>query len=316
MPSRSFQKLALAALVTTFVLIVVGGIVRSTDSGLGCSTSWPDCSGSLIPDFTDHHVAIEFSHRMIAGAVVILIGGMALQAYRRRSEHSGLFAPSLAAFGLVLFQAGLGAVVVKLELEAESVVLHLSAALALLALLLYINYVIRPRPEAEPVDPDTFRRARWGAGAVIALMLVGSYMSGIDGAGEAVNDWPLMGGKLVPNLGSEEMAVHFFHRALAGAVGIFLVAIMWTVIRRRAEQPEAARLARAVLGLFAVEVLIGAFNVWTDLNAVAVAAHLATGTLIWASLVSMALVASPRLREKVPVMSRGMMTYPSEQGAS
>lgn len=316
----SFRKLAASSLIATFALIVVGALVRSTGSGLGCSTSWPDCSGSLIPNFTDHHVVIEFTHRAIAGVIMILIGVLAYKAYRARRETPHLVAPSIAAFVLVLIQALLGALVVKLELEAESVVIHLSAALSLFALLLYINFAAAER-QTDPAlgdqpDADLTKRAKRAAGAVFILMLVGSYMSGIEGSGQAVNDWPLMSGKLIPNLGSEEMAVHFFHRILAAAVGVYLLVSMLAVIRQRDTHPTAAKLAHSALGLFAIEVLIGAFNVWTDLNALVVVAHLATGTLIWGALVAMALMTSPALREKQPSLARGMSSYPSGQGAS
>lgn len=314
----SFRKLAVSSLIATFALIAIGALVRSTGSGLGCSTSWPDCSGSLIPDFTDHHVVIEFTHRVVAGIVMILIGTLAVKAYRARDRVPNLFLPSAAAFGLVLVQALLGALVVKLELEAGSVVIHLSAALSLFALLLYINFLALERSvtELEPTDDDVAKRARWAAGSVFLLMLVGSYMSGIEGAGRAVSDWPLMGGRLVPNLGSEEMAMHFLHRLLAAAVGVFLFVVLMGVIRRRGEMATAARLAHTVLGLFAVEIMIGALNVWTDLNALIVVSHLAVGTLIWGSLVTMALVTSPRLREKMPAIARRVTSIPSEQGAS
>lgn len=315
----SFRKLAVSSLIATFALIMVGALVRSTGSGLGCSTSWPDCSGSLIPNFTDHHVVIEFTHRAIAGVIMILIGTLAVKAYRGRREAPRLVTPTIAAFVLVLIQALLGALVVKLELEAESVVIHLSAALSLFALLLYINFLASERPSPEvgdAPDADISKRARWAAGAVFVLMLVGSYMSGIEGAGRAVSDWPLMGGKLVPNLGSEEMAVHFFHRVLAAAVGVYLLVSMLSVIRRRETHPASAKLAHSALGLFAIEVLIGAANVWTDLNALVVVAHLATGTLIWGALVAMALLTSPSMRAKQPHLARGVSSYPTEQGAS
>lgn len=313
----SFRKLAISSLIATFALIAIGALVRSTGSGLGCSTSWPDCSGSLIPDFTDRHVTIEFTHRAVAGIVMVLIGLLTLRAYRERDRRPHLFAPSVTAFALVLVQALLGALVVKLELEAGSVVIHLTAALSLFALLLYINFLASERSGdgIEATDADVAKRARWAAGSVFVLMLVGSYMSGIEGAGRAVGDWPLMVGRLVPDLGSEEMAIHFFHRVLAAAVGVFLFVVLMGVIRSR-ENATATRLAHVALGLFAVEILIGALNVWTDLNALVVVAHLTVGTLIWGSLVALALIASPRLREKVPASARRVSTYPSEQGVT
>jgi cytochrome c oxidase assembly protein subunit 15 len=110
----SFRKLSVVSTVATLALITLGAVVRSTDSGLGCSDHWPGCNGSVIPDFTNHHVVIEFSHRFVALIVMVLIGSMMVRAYRNRSDLPHLFTPSAAAFFLVLFQAGLGAVVVKL----------------------------------------------------------------------------------------------------------------------------------------------------------------------------------------------------------
>jgi len=313
----SVRKLAVTSLVATFALIVVGGLVRSTGSGLGCDTSWPDCSGRLIPDFTNHHVVIEFGHRVIAGFVMILIGALAYRAFRLRDERPNLFGSALAAFALVLFQAALGALVVKLELEAESVVLHLSAALALFALLVYVNFLANGAVawSLDPVEPDVSRRGRNAAAAVFALLLVGSYVSGVPGAGRAVNDWPLMGGELVPNLAAEEIAVHFLHRGLAAAVGIFLLVVLFGIARQHRTRPAAARLARIALGLFSLEVAIGALNVWTDLNAAVVSLHLLTGTLIWGSLVTLAIETSPRLRERLVETTPRIASLPSEQRA-
>jgi len=313
----SFRKLAVISTAATFVLVTVGGLVRATGSGLGCSTSWPDCSGRIIPDFRNHHVVIEFTHRAIAGIVMILIGALALQAWKNRDKIPQLVAPAVGAFLLVLFQAGLGAVVVKLELEAESVVLHLAAALSLLALLVYILGLSAVSDGRDPgaTDATTSKRARAAAGAVFLLLLAGSYVSGYPGAGRAFSDWPLMNGQLIPNLAIEENAIHFFHRALAAIVGLILVATLLPVLRNKEANRAAARTAHVALGLFAVEVMIGALNVWTELNAAAVTAHLIVGATIWASLVATTVVTSPRLRERARAGRPAAHGSPVEQGA-
>ncbi len=313
----SFRKLAVISTLATFVLVTVGGLVRATGSGMGCSTSWPDCSGRLIPDFRNHHVAIEFTHRAIAGVVMILIGLLAIQAWKNRHRIPQLVAPTVGAFLLVLFQAGLGAVVVKLHLENESVVLHLGAAMSLLALLVYILGLTAVTEGADPgaTDTATSKRAMAAAASVFLLLLAGSYVSGYPGAGRAFSDWPLMGGELIPNLAVEENAIHFFHRALAAVVGAILVVTLIPVLRNKSTNRTAARAAHVALGLFAVEVLIGALNVWTELNAAAVTAHLIVGASIWASLVGTAVATSPRLRERARGGLRSTQRQPVEQGA-
>src|SRR5436190_16346889 len=110
-PMTRFRKLALAAAVTTVVLFTVGGLVRGTGSGLGCST-WPACEpGRLFPAGAVHSL-IEFSHRILAVLAIVLIGLTALEAWRGRSRDPRVLIPALAAFPLVVAQAVLGGVVV------------------------------------------------------------------------------------------------------------------------------------------------------------------------------------------------------------
>ena len=144
---------------------------------------------------------------------------------------------SVGAFGLVMFQAVLGAIVVKLELEAESVVLHLGTALLLLALLIYLWAGVRALegdPVAASADAGISRSARVAAFSVFALMLLGSYISGTAGAGAAFDDWPLMNGKLVPDLAIEAQALHFAHRLVAAIVGVVVVVIGLKLVKRAA----------------------------------------------------------------------------------
>lgn len=312
----SFRKLAIVSSIATFLLITIGGLVRSTGSGLGCDDSWPDCSGRIIPDFHNHKVVIEFGHRLVALIIIILIGTLAFRAFRDRARRPQLLVPSVGAFGLVLFQALLGAVVVKLELHAESVVIHLSAALALLALLIYIvGLASAGEGDVEQVpDKATSSAAAWAAGAVFFLLLVGSYMSGYEGSGRAFTDWPLMGGELIPDLRVPEYAIHFFHRAVAAIVGAILLFTLLPVIRKRSEAPMAARLAHVALGAFALEILVGALNVWTGLHPAAVTTHLMLGALIWGSLIGITVVSSPRVRERAHRSTR-TLSVPARQGA-
>src|SRR5205823_9312646 len=117
-----------------------------------------------------------------------------------------------------LFQALLGAIVIKVHLEAVSVVVHLAAAMALLGLVAFLALgasVVEER--LVPTPDEALNRSAWvAAGFVLGLMLVGSYVSGT-GAGRAFTDWPLMGGRLIPSLAVQAQAVQFLHRLLAVA---------------------------------------------------------------------------------------------------
>lgn len=288
-----FRRLALASTLATLALVTLGGLVRATKSGLGCGTDWPHCSGKLLPALENRAVAIEFSHRVAASIVVVLLGALAVVAWRRL-RATPLMWGAFAAFGLVLFQAVLGAVVVKLELAAVSVVLHLVTAMALLAVLVYVTAAASGAAGAS-FEPDgaAARAGALGAGAVLVLLAVGSYVSGTPGAGLAFGDWPLMGGRLIPSIEVEAAALHFVHRALAAVVGVAVAVACLQVIRRRTELPLQARLAHVALGVFALEVVVGAANVWTELNAAVVTIHLFLGAVVWTALVTLSVVSRP-----------------------
>jgi heme A synthase len=291
---ETFRRLALASTLATLALVTLGGLVRATKSGLGCGTDWPRCSGELLPAMESRAVLIEFSHRAAASLVVVLLGALALVAWRHL-RATPLMWGAFAAFGLVLFQAVLGAVVVKLELAAVSVVLHLVTAMALLAVLVYVTAAASAAAGVSSFVPDgaAARGAARAAGAVLVLLAVGSYVSGTPGAGLAFGDWPLMGGRLIPPLEVEAAALHFTHRALAAVAGIAVAAVCLGVIRRRGGLALQARAALVALGAFALEVVVGAANVWTELNAAVVTVHLFLGALIWTALVTLAVVSRP-----------------------
>jgi len=309
---KNFRRLAIASTVATFILVTIGGVVRSTKSGLGCGTDWPDCSGQLIPSLHNRAVAIEYSHRLAASVVLVLLGALAVMAFRHFRRFPQILWASVGAFVLVVGQALLGALVVVLKLEAVSVVLHLGTAMALIGVLVYV--VIASAPPSggrHPLrDRSISRAAGLAAAAVWALLLSGSYVTGSD-AGYVFPDWPLMNGALIPDLGNELYAIHFAHRALAALVGVGVGLVTWRVIRRKGDMPGAGRLAHAVAGGFAVEVLIGAANIWTQLNAAVVTAHLLSGALIWAGLVGIAVEAHPNLARATAEREPSRSGHPS-----
>ena len=106
------------------------------------------------------------------------------------------------------------------------------------------------RPQGHP-------RAR-AAAAVLLLLLVGSYVSGRD-AGYVFPDWPLMNGSLVPDLGVDLYAIHFFHRALAAIVGLIVAVAVIPVIRDKRDAVQV-RLAYTAGSLYVLQVLVGCAN--------------------------------------------------------
>jgi cytochrome c oxidase assembly protein subunit 15 len=119
-----FQKLCLVTCAVIFGLIVLGGTVRATDSGLGCGDDWPRCQGSFIPRL-EAELLIEYSHRLVASIAGFLVLAIAVWSWRSYRHVPAIFYPAMLAFGLLLFQAGLGAAAVRNELSPEIIAVHL-----------------------------------------------------------------------------------------------------------------------------------------------------------------------------------------------
>lgn len=287
----SLRHLSIASTATTILLVTVGGLVRATGSGLGCGDDWPGCNGKLLPVLDARPVVIEYSHRLLAMVVGILVVAMVIAAFRERRHRPALVKLSGAALVMVVLQALLGRVVVEEELEALLVVAHLGTALLFLGLLVVITAVLHRADGMSPaqVDRGVSRSARFMAAAVLLLLLVGSYTSDYG----YVAGWPLQQGRLIPDLGTTAEAVHYLHRVLAGLVGVMIAVFAIRLVRRKQDVPLGAKFAQVAAGLYALEIIIGGANVWTTLHPLVVTAHLAAGTLIWASLVAVASVTSP-----------------------
>lgn len=281
---HAVRRLALATAVTTYLLVVAGGVVRATESGLGCP-DWPRCHGSFVPPL-ELHAWIEYSHRLLALLVVVLSAALAALALSRVRSRRDVMGPATAALPLVLVQAAVGAVVVALELDAESVVAHLALAMVLLAVVVTVAVRSGYDPDVAEADPEGRRLARTiavVAGGVLGVMLLGSYVSG-RGAGLAFDDWPLFDGGALPAGAGTLGFLHGLHRVAAAVVG---AAMLWLFGRARSSAASTSRrLVTGAAALYAVQVLVGAANVWTGLSVATQAFHLAAAGAIWALLVA------------------------------
>ena len=155
-PWDRFQTLALASAAGAFVLMVAGGFVTHTESGMGCP-DWPLCQGRIVPDFSQPGTAIEWTHRTIASIVGVLVLLTTFLAWRdRRSEPRTLWAATLSLV-LVGVQGALGgAVVLTGLLNYLLIVAHLSLAAAFfgLAVTTAVLALVLPPPVPAPATVD------------------------------------------------------------------------------------------------------------------------------------------------------------------
>ena len=289
-----FAKLTVAAAVATFVLIAVGGLVRATDSGLGCP-DWPLCFGDWIPP-ADLNAWIEHTHRLVAAVFVgPLVGTVALiTLFSHRRRDTPMLAAAVVGGVLVIVQSLLGAAVVLQGLAAELVTAHLGMALTVLAATIFIadRATNGPMPAAH-VRPGLTRLVAITGIAIFAQMLLGSWVTGHH-AGLAYADFPLMNGALLPTVVSSEQAVHLAHRLMSIVVAGLVIASA-TSIWRSTDAPLPRRLAIWLVVLVAVQIALGGLNVVSRLSALFVVPHLAVGAALWGGSVWL-LLSTRRLR--------------------
>src|SRR3954466_8127007 len=184
------RQLVLAPAIATFVLIVVGGFVRVSDSGLGCGPKgsgfhgWPFCNGDVGPGLNLSSV-IEYTHRAVAGLVTVLILALAVQAWRRYRQNRALVWATTGAFGLVVAQAVLGGATVEKGLDEGLVAAHLGLAMLLLGTLIYVWAQGGQRAEGRGQSPGSGVRVLsvTASLAVFCTIVAGGYMAGTQNYG-------------------------------------------------------------------------------------------------------------------------------------
>ena len=175
----TYRKFTAFALGSLALIIVTGATVRLTGSGLGCS-DWPTCEeNQLYADF-EFHPMVEFINRLVTGVVSIAAIGAVLGSMRRSPRRSDLTRWSWGLVVGVLAQIVLGAIVVNLELDPRTVLLHFLVSMVLIWNAVVLHHraglpdrVAEPIPIAELVWPK-----RLLSGIAALVLVIGTLVTG------------------------------------------------------------------------------------------------------------------------------------------
>ncbi len=140
---RYLQIYALGSVISTYILIVIGGYVSASGSGLACP-DWPTCNGELIPALTGH-VLIEYTHRLFALVVTVFVTVTWLVAVSRYREERNILFLSTTSLVLLFGQVLLGMITVRTELNAVVTAAHLGLASGVFAFVLVNAMFVRNR---------------------------------------------------------------------------------------------------------------------------------------------------------------------------
>ena len=288
------QGFATATVISVFLLIIIGGVVRVTGSGLGCP-DWPLCYGRVLPPW-EYTAVIEYTHRFVAsvivGPLILITAAISLLRYRRDRWVS---IPAAITVPLLVVQGLLGGVTVLTHLPGEIVALHLGTAELLLATCLLVMIASYRTPIGLVRDRDpaatTGGYHRWaiaGAVGVYAVIITGAFVTAAGATGACVT-WPLCQGQAFPM--HHLTAIHMFHRYSVLALGLLLLYAAWRCARDGQSGSSLKWLAMLAVVAFAAQVAVGAATIWLDFQAHWRALHLTAATAVWAAAAGMAIVA-------------------------
>ena len=288
-PSRALHRFAWLVAAATFVLLIAGGLVTSTGSGLAVP-DWPLSFGMVFPPMVGG-IFYEHGHRMVAGTVGILMLILAVWL-NRREPRRWVRVLGYVAMGTVVAQAVLGGVTVLLLLPPVVSATHACLAQIFFCLTVTLALVTSPRwmraSEDSGFDPTSGRLSLAAVAAVYVQLIRGAVMRHMD-AGLAIPDFPLAFGRLVPPHWSTQIALHYSHRVWALIVTAAIVALAVRVLRLRRGHRELTAPAWLLLVLLPVQIALGALTVLSLKHPAAGTAHLATGALVLAAILVLAI---------------------------
>jgi heme A synthase len=290
-----YATFAWATLAANLAVILWGAYVRASGSGAGCGSHWPLCNGELVPRSPSMATLVELGHRLTSGLALLLVVGLVIGARRRFPPGHLVRRIAVVALVLMVLEALIGAGLVLLALVAHDASTarawwisgHLVNTFLLVAVLTLTAWW------ATRAERPHLR----GAGALVVtfgLALVGMLVLGVSGAITALGDTLFPAASLAEGKAQTFsdtahvfLRLRLWHPVLALTAGALVLAAALHAVRRRGT-PLVRRAARAVVGLFALNLAVGLLNMGWLAPVPVQLIHLLLADLVWIGLVVLA----------------------------
>jgi len=288
-----YHRICGIALGLLALIVVTGGAVRLTGSGLGCS-DWPTCEQDQFIPEADFHGWIEFGNRLLTGLVSVAVIVAVLGSMARKPRRPDLVRWSWGLVAGVVAQIVLGGIVVLSHLNPWLVLGHFALSMVLVGNAVILRHRsgdhLRAARPSTPVPSERLRSMTTGITLFsIVVLTTGTFVTG-SGPHAGSRDEPIA---RLPFRPSDIARVH----GTTVVLFLVMVAALALAIRRN---PTGERLRPRMQALGAVVVLqaaIGWTQYFTGVPELLVGMHLAGATALWATVVALALDA----RERAPV---------------
>ncbi|MEU3061355.1 COX15/CtaA family protein [Streptomyces subrutilus] len=296
---RTVRRAAFAALLMSVAIVVTGGAVRLTGSGLGCDT-WPKCTDdSLIATPAQgFHGAIEFGNRMLTYVLCAAVGWAIIAARSAKPWRRSLTRLGWLQFALVMGNAVLGGITVMTGLNPYSVAGHFLLATSLITVTTVTwqrtaEGDTAPRPRV----PAPVRKLSWALIATTLVLIAAGTV--VTGSGPHAGDSSDI--HRMPFDWATTAHVH----AVAAWVVCALALAMWLVLRVVDAPADTRARARDLLVVLLAQGAIGYVQFFTDLPEVLVGVHMLGSCLVWISVLRVALSLRERPAAQAGVPAQG-----------
>jgi heme a synthase len=292
--SQALVRFAWGVVGYNVLVVLWGALVRATGSGAGCGNHWPLCNGQVVPLSPSVHTVIEFTHRMMTGGSLFVVVGLLVWTFRGtiKGQASRVFA--VAATVLLLNEAFLGALLVKLGYVTGNqsmgrvmvLSIHLSNTLLLLAALTLTARLLGTGQLWRELGVGGAKKV-WALFGLAATLVVG-----VSGSLAALGDTLFPASSLRAAFAQDFAAESPWLLRLRGVhpVSAVVAAMFVLWLARQARRAGARRLAGAVLALLAFQFALGLADVLLLAPVWMQILHLLGADLYWVGLVMLAAV--------------------------
>jgi cytochrome c oxidase assembly protein subunit 15 len=303
----AYRRITLLAVVALAFIIVTGGAVRLTSSGLGCP-DWPTCARDRVVAPWEYHAMVEFVNRSITGIVSVAVILAVLGSLRRDPRRRDLVWLSVGLVAGVVAQIVLGGITVLFHLWPPLVMSHFLLSMAILAdaVVLHHRAGLPDGPTRAVVGDTLVRMGRLVVVAAGVAVFLGTVVTGTGphGGDEKVARLPFF----LPDVAR-------FHGISVMLLLALVLVTLWRLRRERAPD-SLLRLGDVLLGVLVAQAAVGYLQYFTGVPVVLVGVHIAGATAVWAVAVRFLLgfsvpAAGPEGQAAAPGDGRAAALLPS-----
>lgn len=273
----AYRRVTLVAVWLITLIVVTGGAVRLTNSGLGC-TDWPTCSNNRVVAPLEMHAWIEFGNRLVTGLVSVAVVVAVLGALRRTPRRRDLTWLSLGLVAGVIGQIVLGGMVVLFHLWPPLVMGHFVLSQLLVADAIVLHHRAKRPDDATHVTPvvagSVVRLSRVMIVVASIAILTGTVVTGAGPhSGSHGNDF-------VKRLAIPVADAARIHSVLDMTFIACVIGLAW-LLRRTGAPTAALRACETVLLVGVLQAVVGYTQYFTGVPVILVATHILGATLLW-----------------------------------